>query len=138
MLKVMTVKARMGLYGGVAVLLAVTIGLSGFASMVRLSSMIDSMEAGGVLATRYLANSQDAMWQLRYGISQYIAVPDLASRKKIIDESPKWFDIIDKNVKLFASGNLSDDARTALSEFNEVYGQYKEARPKWFELMEEG
>jgi methyl-accepting chemotaxis protein len=138
MLKNMTVKSRMRLYNVVAVLLAVTIGLIGFVSMIRLSSMFESVESGGVLATRYLASTQDAMWKLRYGVSQYIAVTDSASRKKIIDESPKWFETIDENLKLFASGNLTNDARTALSEFTEIYHQYKEARPKWFDLMEHG
>jgi hypothetical protein len=138
MFRSMTIKARMALFGGVAVLFTVMIGVVGFVSMIKLSSMIEEIDTRGVLATRQLASTQDAMWQLRFGISQYIAVPDPDSRKKIIDDSPKWFGIMDENLKLYAAGNLTEEARGALSEFTEIYRQYKEARPKWFELMEAG
>jgi methyl-accepting chemotaxis protein len=138
MFRSMTIKARMALFGGVAVLFTVMIGFVGFVSMIKLSSMLEETDTGGVLATRQLANTQDAMWQLRYGISQYIAVPDPYLRKKIIDDSPKWFAIMDENLKLYAAGNLTEEARGALSTFTEIYRQYKEARPRWFELMEAG
>ncbi|MBF0551840.1 MAG: MCP four helix bundle domain-containing protein, partial [Deltaproteobacteria bacterium] len=70
----MTVKARMGLLVGVLLFFAIGIGITGLISAIYLSSMLDQMNSSGVLGTRYLANTQDAVWQLRYGISQYIAV----------------------------------------------------------------
>ncbi|MBF0507171.1 MAG: MCP four helix bundle domain-containing protein [Nitrospirae bacterium] len=138
MFKTMTVKARMSLLVGMIVVFAFSIGLLGFMSSVMLSSKIKEMNIGGVLATRHLANAQDAMWQLRFGVSQYLAVPDPDSRKKIIDQSPQWFGVMDENLKLYAEGNVTDEARGALKAMTDIYSQYKEARPKWFELMEAG
>ncbi|HAK87800.1 MAG TPA: methyl-accepting chemotaxis protein [Nitrospiraceae bacterium] len=138
MFKNMTVKGRMTLFVGSTGLFAVVIVLIGFLTAVSLSSMLGEMNEGSVLATKYLANTQDAMWKLRFGISQYVAVTDPASRKKIIDESSKWFGIMDENLKLYAAVNLTGEMKQALKELSEIYAAYKEARPKWFELMEAG
>ena len=138
MFKNMTVTARMGLLVGLTALFAVLIVLVGYFSAVRLTSMLSDMGSSGVLATRYLSKTQDAMWQLRYGISQYIAVPDPASRRKIIEDGPKYYAIIDENLDLYSRGKLTDDARAVLSEMTAAYNQYKEARPRWFDLMEAG
>ena len=134
----MTVKARMVLLVGVLLFFAVGIGLAGLRSAMDLSSMLDRINSVGVLGTRHLANAQDAVWQLRFGISQYIAVPEPESRKKIIDESPRWFNVMDESLKLYAGTSLTDEAKSALKKLTETYSQYKEARPKWFELMEAG
>jgi methyl-accepting chemotaxis protein len=132
----MTIKARLGIFISVTMGFTVVIAIIGFWGAVNLSSKLNEMGKDGVLATRYLAETQDAMWQLRYGISQYLAVPDPASREKIINESPKWFGIMDENLKLYAGGNLTKEAKDGLQKMIEMYEQYKEARPKWLKLME--
>ena len=134
----MTVKARMAFLAGVTIFFTLVIGLIGFMGAVNLSSKLNEINTDGVLATRYLAGAQDAMWQLRFGISQYLAVPDPEKRKKIINESPKWFGTMDEDLKLYAATNLTAEAKDALKKMTEIYSQYKEARPKWFELMEAG
>lgn len=138
MLGKMNMKKYMGLLVTMSVLSVVAVGIIGFINVMRLSSMLDVMNSNGVHATRYLANSQDSMWQLRFGISQYLAVPEAASRKKIIEDSGKWFGSIDENLKLYGQLSLSDEAKGALKELNDIYAQYKKARPMWFELMEAG
>ena len=138
MLGKMNMTKYMGLLVAMSVFFVVAVGIIGLVNVMRLSSMLDVMNANGVHATRYLANAQDSMWQLRYGISQYLAVPEAASRKKIIDESPKWFASIDDNLNLYGQLSLSNEARGALKELSEIYIQYKQARPKWLELMEAG
>jgi len=138
MLKTMTVKARMSLLVGIMVVLTFSTGVIGFMISVTLSSKVKEMSTDGVVATRRLSAAQDAMWQLRFGISQYLAVPDPSSRKKIIDESPRWLGVMDENLNLYSNGSLTDEARGALKDVTEIFNQYKEARPKWFELMEAG
>jgi methyl-accepting chemotaxis protein len=138
MFKNMTVTVRMGLLVGLTALFAVVIGFVGYLSAVRLTAMLSDMDSGGVLATRYLSKTEDAMWQLRYGISQYIAVPDPAARGKIIGDGPKYFAMIDENLDLYSKVKLTDDARTALNDLTTSYKLYKEDRPRWFELMEAG
>ena len=134
----MTVKVRMSLLVGVLLIFTVSNGIVSLTSTLHLTSMLDKINSSGVQGTRYLANAQDAIWQLRFGISQYIAVPEPSSRKKIIDGSPKWFDVIDENLKLYAGLPPTDETKSALSDLTDVYRQYKEARPQWFALMEAG
>lgn len=134
----MSIKARIGLFVGVVITFSLVLGLTAFLSINRLSARIDETSRLGVLDTRRLSSAQDAMWKLRFGISQYLAVPDPSSRKKIIEESPKWFGIIDDNLGRYESGNVNDKTKNALNSLAEVYSRYKEARPKWFELMEAG
>jgi len=132
----MTIKARLGIFISVTMVFSVVIASVGFWGAANLSSKLNEMGKEGVHATRHLAETQDAMWQLRYGISQYLAVPDPASRGKIINEGPKWFGIMDENLKLYVGGNLTREAKDDLQKMSESYEQYKEARPKWLKLME--
>lgn len=132
----MTIKARLGIFISITIGFSVVIAIIGFWGAVNLSSRLNEMSKDGVLATRYLAETQDAMWQLRYGISQYLAVPDPASRQKIINESPKWFGIMDENLKLYGGLNLTREAKDGLQKMIEMFEQYKEARPNWLKLME--
>ena len=133
----MSIKGRIGIFVGVVIAFSVVVGLTAYLSISRLSSKIDETNKSGVVDTRRLAGAQDAIWKLRFGISQYLAVPDPASRKKIIDDSPKWFSIIDDNLKQYDPGK-NEDAKNALKELVDVYHRYKEARPQWFQLMEAG
>ena len=132
----MTIKARLGIFISITIGFSVVIAIIGFWGAVNLSSRLNEMSKDGVLATRYLAETQDAMWQLRYGISQYLAVPDPASRQKIINESPKWFGIMDENLKLYGGLNLTREAKDGLQKMIEMFEQYKESRPNWLKLME--
>ncbi|MBF0519097.1 MAG: methyl-accepting chemotaxis protein [Nitrospirae bacterium] len=134
----MTVKAKMLLLAVMVVVLTTLMVFITFMSVSTLSSIVNDMHKDSVLATRYLAAAQDTMWRLRFGISQYLAVPDRESRKKIISESPKWYNLMDENLKLYSDTKLTDEAKSALRAMNDIFGQYKEARPKWFELMEAG
>ncbi|MBF0538963.1 MAG: Tar ligand binding domain-containing protein, partial [Nitrospirae bacterium] len=129
MLRNVTVLARMLLLLAITVVLTTVIIVLGYVIVSNLSSTINEVNTDGVLATRYLASAQDAMWQLRYGISQYIAVQEPASRKKIIDESPKWFGVMDENLRLYSNTKLNEEAISALKEMTDIFTQYKEARP---------
>ncbi|MBF0338128.1 MAG: methyl-accepting chemotaxis protein [Nitrospirae bacterium] len=139
MLKNMTVFKRMLSLGVAIVVLTIVMFFSGYLSVINLSSTITAINKdGGFAGTRHLATAQNALWQLRYGFAQYLAIPEPASRKKIIDESPKWLGVVDENLRLYAQTRLSDEARATLKELTDVFAQYREARPKWFELMEAG
>ena len=83
----MSIKGRIGLFVGVVITFALIIVLTAYQSISQLSTKIDETNTSGVIDTRRLANAQDAMWKLRFGIAQYVAVPDPSARKKIIETS---------------------------------------------------
>ncbi|MBF0457046.1 MAG: MCP four helix bundle domain-containing protein [Nitrospirae bacterium] len=134
----MGVSAKMSLLAGVTVVLTAVICVLGYMGIEGLSLSIDEISTDGVIAGRALADAQNAMWQLRFGISQYLAVPDPASRGKIIDESSKWIKAVEEGLELYSATLLNDEAKAALKEMTDTFAQYKEARPKWFTLMEAG
>ncbi len=86
----------------------------------------------------YLGNIEGAVWQLRYGISQYIAVPDAASRAAIVADTPKWQKKIDENLARFAAVERSPEEKAALADFTDNYKKYAEARPRWLQLYGDG
>ncbi|WP_420265419.1 methyl-accepting chemotaxis protein [Candidatus Magnetominusculus dajiuhuensis] len=134
----MGVSAKMSLLAGVTIILTAVICVLGYVGVSGLSLTINEINTDGVIAGRALADAQNALWQLRYGISQYLAVPDPASRKKIIEEGPKWISAVEDNLKIFSSTKLNDEGKATLKEMLDIFAQYKEARPRWLELMEAG
>jgi len=132
-----SISAQLKLLAAMILLLAFTVigfGQNGLTTLANLQSET----ATAVSSTRALADAQNAMWQLRYGISQYLAVAAPESRKKIIDDSPKQYQALDDALARYGEANLSDEQKAAFTEMKSVYQDYKNARPRWFELMEAG
>ena len=138
MLKNLKVKTRFMLGFGVAIISSVIIGLIGFTATQRLAGTIEVIDKNGVHALQSLSEVQNALWELRNGISQYVAVPKPESRQKIIADSPKWFETMDRGLKQFGSSDLTPEARAAFVALSDIYAQYKAKRSGWFELMEAG
>ena len=134
----MKVGARLLLGFGTAIISIIIVAFIGFTATQRLSGSIQALDKNGVTALHSLAEVENALWELRYGVSQYIAVPNPESRQKIIADSPKWFDALEHGLREFSSSELTPEARAAFTALNDIYSQYKAKRPGWFELMESG
>ena len=100
----------------------------------RLSQIGEQNTRGAV----YLANIESAVWQLRYGVSQFIAVPNAEARAGIVKDTGKWVAKIDENIKRFSATARDKDETEVLAEFTENYRKYVEARPRWLELFGSG
>ena len=133
-----TVAGRMYMLVGLTILFTAILVSAGFKGFEDLSCMIDLMHDDGAVGLGYLADAQNAMWQLRFGVSQYLAIPDADSRQKIIDGSQKWFDTFDNDLRLYSQLDNGDKTKAAVGDLMDYYGQYKDARPKWFALMQAG
>jgi methyl-accepting chemotaxis protein len=85
----------------------------------------------------YLADSQNVLWKLRFGLSQFLS-GDEAARKKIMEEEAGLYKGMDENLAAFEKGQLSDAEKSAVKDLKGIYRQYTDARPKWFELSMAG
>lgn len=85
-----------------------------------------------------LADAQNALWQLRYGVSQFIAIPDPLSRQKIMNETSQWDGTVTSTLAKFQSGSRTLDEVAAARAVTEAYGKYINARPHWMELESAG
>jgi methyl-accepting chemotaxis protein len=134
----MKVGTRLLLGFGTTIILTAIVGLIGFTATQRLSTATSSMDKNGVQALQSLAEVENALWELRFGISQYLAVPNPESRRKIIADSPRLFESLDHGLKQFGASELTPEAQEAFIALKDIYAQYKDKRPGWFELMEAG
>ncbi len=138
MFRKMTVAGRMYVFVGLTIVFTALIVMTGFKGLNNMALMVEDMHDNGADGLGYLAGAQDAMWKLRFGVSQYLAAPDVGVRQKIIDESPKWFETFDKDLKQYAGLDNGEETKASLGELLGYYNQYRDARPRWFELMEAG
>jgi methyl-accepting chemotaxis protein len=124
--------------GYVAVLaLLVLVGVIGWQSITTLTSKYDSLAHDNLNGAVHLANAQNALWQLRYGFPQFLVL-GAEDRAKIVADEAKWYQQIDENMKSYAAGSRTPEELEALKAFQNIYTQYIQARPRWFQLLNEG
>jgi methyl-accepting chemotaxis protein len=90
-----------------------------------------------VLSSICLADAQNALWELRYAIPQFI-VGDAAARQQILDAGPKWYKIIDQDLAQYEKLLDSDQEKAGYATLVESYKKYAAARPRWLELQGAG
>jgi methyl-accepting chemotaxis protein len=131
---------RMKLLAGIGLILAVlgAISIICWLAVSDLKARVANLDAQSVQGTVALANAQDALWQLRYGFPQFLALTKPEDRKKIVDDEPKLYKQFEENLAIYRALDLSPDERTSLAALEDVFAQYKGARPKWFQLQLEG
>jgi len=90
------------------------------------------------LATAALADAQSALWALRWGVAQFVAVSDPAVRAKISGESAKLRADLDQALKQFEGTGLSEDERKLTASLRTTFESYSASRAKWMQLMADG
>jgi hypothetical protein len=100
----------------------------------RLSRIGDQNAQGAAC----VANIEGAVWQLHYGVSQFIASPDPASQAWIMNETSQWVSAIEENITRLSANPRSTDEAQALTEFAGHYQEYAKAQPRWQELFGAG
>jgi methyl-accepting chemotaxis protein WspA len=84
-----------------------------------------------------LAEAENALWQLRYGVSQFMTGGP-AVRTVIAADEPKWNKQGNDALDAYARMDIAQNEKRALTELREIYKKYIEARPRWFELFDSG
>jgi len=120
---------------GVMLLLIGAAGAVGWQSTMALSTRSDDLFRRSVRDTVHLAQAEDALWRLRYGFAQFLVLTVLDDRRKIADDEPKLYAIVNDNVKAYRDGAVAPEERAALQEWDDWWTKYTGARPRWFELM---
>jgi methyl-accepting chemotaxis protein len=103
---------------------------------MRMSAQADQLFDNNVGAAVQLGAAQSALWELRYDVPQFMVEP--GTRQEILDDQPRLYAVIDENLRRYAAGQRTPEERTALAEWEQAFGQYRQARPRWFELYGAG
>ncbi|MEO8654098.1 MAG: MCP four helix bundle domain-containing protein, partial [Ramlibacter sp.] len=86
-----------------------------------------------------LARANNAMWELRFHLAQYVLYPDAPNRQAINQAGPKQLAIVEETFKAFAAmEGLAPGEVQAHKRMVEAYEKYKEKRPGWFDLVDKG
>jgi twitching motility protein PilJ len=89
--------------------------------------------------TAMLARADNAMWELRFHLAQYVLYPDAANRQRINEAGPKQLAIVEQNFKAFAAmEGLTPEEVQGHKRMEEGYAKYKDKRPAWFSLVDQG
>jgi methyl-accepting chemotaxis protein len=134
----LTIGTKMFTAFGLLLVLIAGVGFFGWQSTMTLSNRSEELFQKSVRDTIFLAKAEDALWYLRYGFSQFIALPTGEDRRRIVDDEPRLYGIVNENMKAYADGATTPEERVALKDWEEWWTKYIGARPKWFELMGAG
>jgi hypothetical protein len=101
---------------GIIVALMLIVGIVGWRFATRLTDEFTSLYQNHLMGTVHLANAESALWQLRYGFPQFLVLgPE--ERRRIVDEEPRWYGVIQENVGRYAGGALTPGERRALRDW---------------------
>ncbi len=130
------IRAKLWAGFGILIVLMATVGFVGLQNTVELADETESLYANQLQGTVALANSESALWKLRYGFPQFIVQPE--KRSEILKEEPELYKIIDENLRNYAAGQLTPEEQAAFEKVQNIYQKYVAARPRWFELQQAG
>jgi methyl-accepting chemotaxis protein len=127
--------ARLALGFGLVLVITFVIGIVGIYNATRFASHAGSL-ASNTKGAVYLADAQSALWQLRYGIPQFLTSPD--ERKQITDDESRLYMEIESRLTVFERDQHTPEEVAANKELRGIYQQYVDSRPRWFQLYGEG
>ena len=103
-MKQLTVAARLVLGFGIIIVLSFAIGVTAYVSATKLAADTEHVYRDGVLASQHLALAQTSLWELRFGVANYAALPKPEARRKIVAAGPTLFQTMDASLaELFSS-----------------------------------
>ncbi len=137
MLKNISIGKRLALSFGAVLSLTVCIGLIGWKYTQLMAGEFENLYNDNLQSAVHLSNAERALWQLRFGIANYVNA-NAEDRARIRAEESKWMAQVDENLKAYGEGSRSAAEKEGLREFDEWYPKYLQARPHWFELVEAG
>jgi methyl-accepting chemotaxis protein len=132
----MSIRTKLLAAFGVVLFMLLAVGSLGWLSSRTVEANGSDLYENNVKAAVSLGSAQSALWELRYGFPQFIAVPEI--RQSILDAEPKLYATIDSAIAAYVAGERTPAERAAIAEWNESFTLYRNARPKWFELYGAG
>src|ERR1700685_2366071 len=106
-MKQLTVAARLVLGFGIIIVLSFGIGVTAYVSATKLAADTEHGYRDGVLASQHLALAQTSLWELRFGVANYAALPKPEARRKIVAAGPTLFQTMDASLAEYRNAETS-------------------------------
>jgi methyl-accepting chemotaxis protein len=131
------IRHRQYLGFGAVLALLVVVGFVGWWSTAQLAAEFRALHEGNLQAAAYLAEAERGMWNLRFGLPNYLT-GELDARQRVKVESEKWFKQTRDAISAYAALPITPAEKATLGEWDEAFRAYVDARPKYFALVDEG
>jgi methyl-accepting chemotaxis protein len=125
---------RQKLLGGFAALIVALLVVGGYSyqQINKLERIIAESQSKEALVGR----AQSALWELRYGLPQFLVLTDAENRKKIVDSEPRLYKTVEDNLKSYSESlGLTPSQIEAHKKTAEAWSAYKVRRAPWFAFM---
>jgi methyl-accepting chemotaxis protein len=136
MLNNVTIAKRLAFGFGIVLFLMSCIGLVGWKYTRSMATEFETLYADNLQSSVQLSTAERGLWELRFGIANYIAAPPDA-RARIRSDESKWVKLVDDSLKAYRSGNRTQAELQGLKDWDESYAKYLDARPHWFNLIDQ-
>jgi len=135
--KYLTLKTRLASGFSVLLIMMGIVGLIGWQYTHNMAREFKALYNDSVQGAVYLAKAESSLWRLRYGFPQFLVL-DPEERTKIVNDEPKLYKEVEENIRAYSAGNRTVEEKQAIKAWEEVFGKYRGARPKWFQLLNDG
>lgn len=93
--------------------------------------------ADGTRAAALLGEAQSRLWQLRYGLPQFM-VGDAAAKAAVRADEPRLVKDIQGALDRYARLEVAEEEKALTTALQGIFKQYTDALPRWFDLYESG
>ena len=135
-----SLKLKTGLALGFSALLVMMgiVGLIGWQYTHNMAREFEALYKDSIVqGAGYLAKAESSLWQLRYGFPQFLVLgPE--ERTKIVNDEPRLYKEVEENIRAYGAGNRTAEEKQAIKVWEEIFTKYRDARPKWFQLINDG
>ena len=123
---------------GTIIGLLVAVGGFGMYQIARMTSQLAKLEEYGMNRATYVAKAQSALWELRFGIAQFMLLTGEEDRKRILGAEGGHYKTIEDSMTAYGKGLEAESDMKLMSDFRTAFEKYKGSRPRWFELYGSG
>ncbi len=131
-------RMRSKLVGSFGVMLALSgaVGATAWWSTATLAVQAHALYASNGQQVE-LANIERAVWQLRFGIANFMTA-DKSGQDQIRAQEKDWAAQIQDNAALYEASDLTQEQRDAFGVWQADFANYMQSRPRWFDLYSGG
>ncbi|HAA28600.1 MAG TPA: chemotaxis protein [Cyanobacteria bacterium UBA8553] len=130
------VRAKLFASFGTLIALIAGVGFIGWQNTRQLAQDADDLYKDKLTAAVNLADARATMWNLRWGLLQYIVEQD--QRKELRDAEPKLYEDMNQALQSYRKTNLTAEEQQLIQKLDNSIKQYIASRPKFFELLDAG
>jgi methyl-accepting chemotaxis protein len=131
------IRSRQLLGFGTVLALTVAVGAVGWRASSGFAGGFSTFAARHVAALNHLSEAERGVWELRFALGNY-AGQDLGPRAELRRAADRWFAQVRAGIDAYRALQLGADEQRALASWDAAYAEYLSARPRYFDLVDEG